>query len=141
MSDGASSRMLLARRVLAARRGWRALLGLLWLAVSYLALTPDPPPQIDTGWDKANHILAFASLAGAAMLAFSPARSKPAVIAALLVVYGILIEVLQSFVPGRTADAADVVADAVGIALGLLAAWWLLHAIAAPGKQLEPDPN
>jgi VanZ family protein len=45
-----------------------------------------------------------------------------------LLAYGVLIELLQSRIPGRSAEAADVLADAIGIALGLsayaLVAWW-----------------
>ena len=40
-----------------------------------------------------------------------------------LLAYGIGIEVAQSFLPPREADAMDVLADGVGIALGLAAAW------------------
>ena len=40
-----------------------------------------------------------------------------AVLAGLLV-YGVLIEVLQSFTPSRSGDWHDVVADAVGLAVG-----------------------
>ncbi len=35
-----------------------------------------------------------------------------------LLAYGALIEVLQSFTPNRSADWRDLVADAVGLALG-----------------------
>ena len=121
-----------------ARRIWRALLGLLLLAVSYLSLTPDPPPYIDTGWDKANHLLAFAALAFAAMQAFAPARWKPGAVALALLAYGALIELLQSLVPGRFGEIADVLADALGIGLGLVLAWAVQP---RRSNQLESDPN
>ena len=41
----------------------------------------------------------------------------------IAVLYGVSDEFHQSFVPGRTPDAADVLADAVGAALALTAAW------------------
>jgi hypothetical protein len=43
----------------AARRAWGALLAVLMGLTTWLALSPQPPPQADTGWDKANHGLAF----------------------------------------------------------------------------------
>ena len=83
---------------------------------------------VNTGWDKANHALAFASLAFSAVWAlWQRPRQWPVLVAALLV-YGVGIEIAQSFLPPREADWHDVVADGVGIALGLLAAWpiaWL----------------
>ena len=108
---------------LAARRAWRWALATLFMAVSYLALTPDPPPYIDTGWDKANHLLAFGALAFAARFALPPARWQGTLIVLALLGYGVLIEVLQSFVPGRQAEFADVLADGVGIGVGVLVAW------------------
>lgn len=108
------------------------------VAVSYLALTPDPPPYIDTGWDKANHLLAFGALAFTAMQAFAPSRWKPGAVALALLVYGFLIELLQSLVPGRFGEFGDVLADALGIGLGLTLAW---AAQRWHGKQLESDPN
>ncbi|WP_240648546.1 VanZ family protein [Variovorax beijingensis] len=39
-----------------------------------------------------------------------------------LVGYGVLIEVLQSFTPNRSAEVSDVVADAMGIIVGRLIA-------------------
>ena len=37
----------------------------------------------------------------------------------LVVGYGIVVEVLQGFVPGRSQEVADAVADAVGATIGL----------------------
>ena len=83
--------------------------------------------QADTGWDKLNHALAFAALAFCAERAFGVAlrwRSSAA-----LLLFGIAIELVQSQLPWRSAEAADVLADAVGIAAGLLLAhgWTLLR--------------
>jgi len=111
------------RRVL-----WRALLALLLAVITWLALSPAPPKTVDLGWDKANHSLAFASLAFSAVWAlWQRPRQWPLLFIALLA-YGVGIEIAQSFLPPRQADWHDVVADGVGIALGLLAAWavtWL----------------
>lgn len=94
---------------------WRLAFGLCVLAVLVLALMPTDVLIPSTGWDKSNHLLAFSVMALLGMRAF-PSRTM-GVLAGLLV-YGVLIEVLQSFTPGRSADWRDVVADAVGLALG-----------------------
>jgi hypothetical protein len=54
------------------RRPWRALLAVLLVAITGLALVPDPPQTVSTGWDKSNHALAFASLAFAGVWAVWP---------------------------------------------------------------------
>ncbi|WP_457445292.1 VanZ family protein [Roseateles sp. P5_E4] len=105
---------------------WRALLAVLLIVITCLALSPAPPKTITTGWDKSNHALAFAALAFSGVWAMWPVSQRPRqwiwlVIA--LIGYGIGIEIAQSFLPPREADWHDVVADSVGIALGLLAAW------------------
>lgn len=102
---------------------WRALFALLLVAISCLALSPQPPQAISTGWDKSNHALAFASLAFSGVWAlWQRPRQWPWLVIVLLG-YGIAIEIAQGFLPPREADWHDVVADSVGIALGLLAAW------------------
>jgi VanZ family protein len=110
------------------RQLWRYVLTVLLAVISWLALSAAPPKTVDLGWDKANHTLAFASLAFSAVWAlWQQPRQWPRLVIALLA-YGIGIEVAQSFLPPREADWHDVVADSVGIALGLLAAWpiaWL----------------
>ncbi|MFG6447248.1 VanZ family protein [Roseateles sp. BYS180W] len=92
---------------------------LMVLGIATLAFMPHPPREVDTGWDKANHILAFLALAAAGRLAWRQ-RALPLVV--LLLAYGVLIELVQARIPGRSADPQDVVADSVGIALGLLLA-------------------
>jgi len=105
-----------------ATTGWRALLALLALAVCWLAFTPNPPPQIDTGWDKLNHVLAFASMAFCASRGFHHAPRRHLGVPLGLLAFGVFIELVQSQIPGRSAEARDVLADAVGIAAGLLLA-------------------
>lgn len=99
--------------------GARALLALLVVAIGWLALSPRPPAVFSTGWDKGNHLLAFATLAVAASFGSVAAARRRLAIALWLLGYGALIEVLQHWVPGRSSEFADLVADAVGIAFGL----------------------
>lgn len=101
------------------RRAAQAAFAAAALATGWFAFTPDPPPGVSGGWDKWNHLLAFAVLSSLATLGWTTAHRRHRVVAAGLVGYGVLIEVVQAFVPGRSAELADVVADAAGIALGL----------------------
>jgi VanZ family protein len=96
-------------------------------AVGYLALTPTPPPSIDLGWDKLNHLLAFSTLAFSASLSCPASRRLRYVLFFMLFAYGGLIEVLQQFVPGRAGEWADLFADSVGIALGAVMAAGLVR--------------
>lgn len=92
---------------------------LFWLAivgVSILAILPQKQALDTHLWDKANHLLAFFTLALLIKFAyeFNYQRSFE-----LLLVYGWLIEVAQSFTPDRSAELADVIADSIGIVVGL----------------------
>ena len=100
--------------------GWRLLLVALIAGTCWLAFSPAPPQEIDTGWDKANHWLAFSTMAVTAGLAFPHARRRSAGVALGLLALGIFIELVQSQIPARSAEVLDVVADSIGIAAGLL---------------------
>lgn len=71
-------------------------------------------PGVD---DKVSHALTFLLLALAGRLALVPLRG----LAVALVAYAALTEVLQALLPiGRHGDPWDLLADAVGVGLGLL---------------------
>ena len=99
-----------------------------FVVINVLALSPAPylpPLEIFNWWDKAQHAIAFAVLAGLAVLAY-PGASKRR-IAFLLIVQGVLIEVLQYFGGYRYGDWQDALADGVGVLLGLSLAVWLIR--------------
>ena len=102
------------------RPAWQALLVLLLLVISYLAWAPAPPRALDSGWDKLNHLAAFATLAFTAWHSAARPRTRWLWAPLALLGYGVLIELVQSQLPPREADPADVLADACGLALGLL---------------------
>jgi VanZ family protein len=82
-------------------------------------------PGANYFWDKLLHTLGYAGLGVLALRAFhggfEPLRWKATLYAAIaVIVWGISDEYHQSFVPGRTASALDVCADAVGFALAAL---------------------
>jgi VanZ family protein len=100
--------------------GWRVLLAALLVGICWLAFSPAPPPELDTGWDKSNHSLAFSTLAVMGCLAFPDARRRYAILASGLLAFGVFIELVQTQIPSRSADVLDVLADGVGIGAGLL---------------------
>lgn len=99
------------------------LLLLLLAAVCVLAFDPHPPPAVDTGWDKRNHALAFAVLALVAELGFWRLPWRRSGIVLGLLAYGGFIELVQARIPGRSGDVQDLLADGVGIAIGLGISW------------------
>lgn len=64
--------------------------------------------------DKLRHAATFAFL----WLLGARARIAPLRLACLLMAFGVGIEIAQSFTPDHEASALDVLADAVGVALG-----------------------
>jgi VanZ family protein len=98
-------------------RAWRFVLLLLLCAITWLALSPAPPPQANLGWDKLNHGVAFATLSLVAVLGRCGTFR---LIGSALLAYGGLIEVLQAYTPTRVGEWPDWLADGVGITAGLL---------------------
>ena len=106
--------------------GWRrqAIRALFWLAliaITILALIPGPSmPPVLLGADKLKHIAAFTALAGLARLGWP--RLRLWLLAFILLGHGAFIEIVQgSPVLGREMSWADLVADGIGISLGLAA--------------------
>lgn len=114
-----------------------ALLALLWMATIYY-LSSHPMPDINLGFsaqDKLVHLLAYALLA-ILMLGAMPWRAggytlrQVALAALLAALYGLSDEWHQSFVPGRSSDALDVLADGIGALLGSVMLWLLTRRLA-----------
>lgn len=95
---------------------------LCFLGITYLALTPVTHAFIPHWSDKLNHILAFFVLAFWADFCH---QQKPIIIATLLLTYGIAIEAIQYFVPGRFMSLADIVADAAPLLVYLAVTRWV----------------
>lgn len=109
-----------------AARRWRWLLWLLGAVITVLALTPAPEEQVGLGWDKLNHAAAFAALGWCAALGYRGTRGQTLAALAGVLAFGAAIELLQLSVPNRSAEWADLAADAIGMAIGaLLARVWL----------------
>lgn len=110
----------------ALRRAWRLLLALLLAAASWLAFMPQPPGM--PGGDKLHHLLGFAVLTAVGVLGFEPRRRTLLAVAGALLLYGAFIEAVQSQLPWRTAEWADLLADGIGVLIGAIGATLLRRA-------------
>ena len=84
-------------------------------AVLVFSLVPAGVRLSDTRWDKSNHLLAFLALAFTGQMAYP---KRPVILLASLLAYGGMIKVLQPLTPDRMAEWSDLMADALGLALG-----------------------
>ena len=99
------------------RRIWISLGATIIAAIWLLSLIPHPPHIGFEGEDKVGHVVAY----GVMMLWWSQIliRSRNhLIIAAAFVAMGILIEFVQRWTGWRTFEVADMIADAIGVALG-----------------------
>jgi VanZ family protein len=95
--------------------------GVVALVVLVTGLSPVPVPQVFWHQDKVHHLLGFAALAFTARLAF-PRVPVPWLAAAMLA-GPTAIELGQGLLPLRTASAPDMLANAVGVLLGMACYW------------------
>jgi VanZ family protein len=114
-----------------ARTAWRRVAlvaGVLLLSNALPAKRRDPPQPPPYGIDKVLHAVGHAALAVALRDALertdrSPITSvvfAPSAVATLLsTLYGLVLELLQRRIPGRRYESGDVLAGAVGSALGV----------------------
>lgn len=118
----------------------KALFGLVLAFVLFMALTPVPPPPLQTQWDKLNHALAFFVLMVMGCFVYPGSSTRRhLLVAAGLLTLGALIELAQWFVPGRSSEWPDLLADAVGVAVAW-AAVSLGHRVArwVSGRRVTP---
>jgi len=90
------------------------LLAVAFATCTYFAFTPRHFALVEHIYDKARHAAAFSVLAGLTDFAFPRSTFGRDKIVCLLA-YGVMIEVVQHFLPYRTAEVLDVVADGVGV--------------------------
>ena len=98
---------------------WRFIFFVTAMAVLFLAIVPTSTPLPTTGWDKSNHVIAFSALAYLGQKAFSQNAFKLII---GLIAFGGLIELLQTFTPTRFGEWQDLMADTIGIFIGLFIA-------------------
>ena len=94
---------------------------LVFAIILFTGLRPDPIPEAFDQQDKLHHLLGFAALMFSLRLAFTHWRLVWTVAMSLTVAF--LIEVGQSFLPGRQASYGDMAANTLGVLLG----WGCYH--------------
>lgn len=99
------------------RQPWDAVFWGALMVATWAALRPASGADWFAGQDKAQHLAAYVFLYLAGRHSFPNAGWR---LPAGLLAYGVGIELLQSLTPDRTPSCADVVADALGLALGAL---------------------
>ena len=116
-----------------------------YMAAIFVASADADPPLPERVSDKWMHLLAYAGLAVVVARAVAgglPRRVTWRVALAALSIaigYAVTDELHQMFVPNRSADVYDLLADAIGAAAGLIACWaWGI--IGAPNRRL-PTPT
>ena len=88
-----------------------------FFVIEYLALTPQHIEVLEGLWDKQNHFAAFFVLYILVSFAYENLSTFTKI--GILVFIGFQIEVTQYFIPGRFFSLMDIVADSVGIAMGV----------------------
>jgi VanZ family protein len=120
-------------------RAWAPALG--WAALIYLVSDqPTIPVDLSDGRDKLAHFAAYSVLG----LALGHARVHTGLPIPLLAAIGYLFalsdELHQSFVPGRSAEFGDWVADSLGVLAGLfLHHHWRGRRLRARGRPRDSD--
>ena len=115
----------------------------LYMAAIFFVSGQTNPPMPASVSDKLLHAVAYFGLALLVLFAAQEGRPGPltaidAVVALLVSIgYGVTDELHQLFVPGRSADARDLLADAAGAATAL-AGWWAI--LGTPSSQ-APTPK
>ena len=98
-------------------RAWGPLF--LWAAIIFaLSSRPTLPVSLGSGRDKLAHFLAYALLGALAARAL-PRRELAPLAVLLGVAYGASDELHQHFVPGRSVEFGDWIADSLGVCAGV----------------------
>ena len=103
----------------------RVLLALEFLGIVYLSLkSPQNGVNIQLN-DKVGHFIGYGVLSLNTFLVFEfkPLRKGIFLIIGLIG-WGVLMEGLQGFVPGREVSGLDIVANSIGVAIGTIVSFW-----------------
>ena len=117
---------------------------LLWAAAVFAVSSRSSLPHLPSllGWDKLQHASAY--VVGGALLARATGGGRRGVLAALALgsLYGASDEIHQLFVPNRSSDPVDWVADTLGVLIGI-GAWrlYLHHRGRRASRRAAADVN
>jgi len=98
---------------------FKALFFICLISIEYLATTTIHIEVVENMWDKSNHFFAFFVLYILQTLGFRSIQLNHKIY--ILLAFAIQIEVVQYFIEGRYFSLLDVVADGIGILLGIIA--------------------
>lgn len=102
------------------------------LAIFWLSVIKAPSLQLAEHWfwdniDKVGHAIAYASLCITSCWSFrqifdkqTPSIRQIQILSSFCFLYGLSIEILQHFLPHRSFDPFDMLANAVGIVIGAM---------------------
>lgn len=110
LSDSVISRQYIFKLALAAAL----------IVISYLVFSQPSYPQTIPNMDKVGHLLSFFCLSYLTHLAFKP---RWYFLAMTLACYAIFIELVQSYLPYRSASIADLIADMIGVLFFYFCHW------------------
>ncbi len=102
-----------------------------WLilaAIAVLSLLPLQYAVQSGASDKIEHFIAYAALTACGRVGFA-GRIAPLRLATALVGYGITIEIAQYFIPGRMMSGLDILANTLGVLIGLGLAFLTLKVV------------
>lgn len=97
---------------------WRPIFALLFILALVVAIVlavrpaPEMLPKINH-FDKIQHVVAFMLIS---LLGFAAWPRRPLMVVLVMLIYGLAMEVAQSFTAYRQGDYQDWIADAVGVA-------------------------
>ncbi|MEJ6776389.1 MAG: VanZ family protein [Crocinitomicaceae bacterium] len=97
------------------------------VGITYLSLTS--LEKFIVGNDKISHFIAYSILMFNAGLVFFKPKKTFLIAILLCLTYGGLIEVAQHFVPGRSMSRYDMVANALGIGIGVVLTYLLYRPV------------
>ncbi|MBN1960169.1 MAG: VanZ family protein [Deltaproteobacteria bacterium] len=104
-------------------RWWRLLPAILWAGALFFQSSQTTLPSsffLFKGSDKVLHVIAYAILAVFVYIGLPKFCSYPTIIAfSFSAIYAISDEIHQAFVPGRTCDIYDWLADIIGALIGI----------------------
>lgn len=88
------------------------------IVITYYSLKPPTTHNLPTN-DKLGHFLAYSTLSFHLLLLYSTKKNR--ILAILFAVsYGLLMELIQGFIPGRQSSFYDILANTSGVAIGLI---------------------
>ncbi len=114
--------------------GFKLLLLIAFMLVTWQALSPLPMEQVQNFNDKLGHLLVFFLLAAITDHAY-PTTGFTLKKAGYLMLYGIAIECIQHFIPNRSFSFLDMLADVGGLFIFWLLATYVLIREPTPVKK------